>query len=393
MGLCDLCQTIPLWNLPPFQQSDYLIRLAGKSNNLTLHRKDNVTDVPKPLGFHWHQDRGGLWQSAAGGCGLCRLVDKQARLPLSGLNASGPQRDTRNSKSPHTAIHKDVKATAKERIESEGADNNVDDLSTFMVADDNNPLLRPSFDLWLTNRGSLGPGLMVFSTSLLGSGVINDRCLIPLAIIGFCNEPQGPPSNILTVSTTEALLGQPPAHLIDLGEGTNHRADKTVTVYEPTDGERLIYAALKFGEVEISSQASSRTVATGPANNGNSDTRTKGGQINENNLSQALQDAIITVRRLGFRYVWISSLCVPPGEDGETWNRNSDNLAMVYRNAHLVISATGASDPSGGLSKQHRPNEHEHLLENMHLPKGSHIIGNITGVLQPLLEEIVGRYT
>lgn len=199
MGLCDQCQTIPLWDLPPFQLSDYTCGLEqlGKPHYFNLVRKDDVPGAATPIGFHWHQDRGGLWQSAAGGCPLCRLVDKQARLVLSDLDG-GDQHAAIMKNKPRQA---DILRQVKEKVEThlpfgdkEKKPDDNDDVMTniaAMVAEESNVTLpRPSFDLWLTNRGSAGAGLMVFSTSMQGPGVATEKCLIPIAILGFARSPR-----------------------------------------------------------------------------------------------------------------------------------------------------------------------------------------------------------
>ncbi|KAI0112495.1 heterokaryon incompatibility protein-domain-containing protein [Nemania sp. FL0031] len=67
-------------------------------------------------------------------------------------------------------------------------------------------------------------------------------------------------------------------------------------------------------------------------------------------LPDTFQDAVTIVRALGLRYLWIDSLCIVQ-DDPEDWRNEAGRMAWVYRNAHLVLSATRASsDEEGFLS-------------------------------------------
>lgn len=424
MGLCDQCQTIPLWDLPPFQLSDYTCGLEqlGKPHYFNLVRKDDVPSAATPIGFHWHQDRGGLWQSAAGGCPLCRLVDKQARLVLSDLDG-GDQHAAIMKNKPRQA---DILRQVKEKVEThlpfgdkEKKPDDNDDVMTniaAMVAEESNVTLpRPSFDLWLTNRGSAGAGLMVFSTSMQGPGVATEKCLIPIAIIGFCSEPEDSLSSILPGRPIEAApgpsafalankwleqcdrrhqlcsahLGQPPALLLDLDNATEH-SQATVRLCEPPVQVPLQYVALSYYHDEGSGHNVWKNLEPSLYNISSNSTRAPGELIKHENLCQVFQDAIVATRRLGLRYLWIDSLCTPAGDE-KTWTRDSENLAMVYRNAYLVISATGASDPSKGLFEQRSPKNYEHFPIKAESADGNHMVGNVAALSLPLQDEICGR--
>ncbi|KAI6383147.1 hypothetical protein MCOR25_000333 [Pyricularia grisea] len=351
-GLCDQCQTIPLWDLPPFQLSDYTpgLEQLGKPHYLNLIRKDDVPAAAKPIGFHWHQDRGGLWQSAAGGCPLCRLVDKQARLVLSDLDGGDHFAAVMGDKPRRDNILRQVKEKFKARLrydekeENQDDDNVVTSMSAMMANESNVPLPRPSFDLWLTSRGSSGAGLMVFSTSIQEPGVATEKCLIPIAIIGFCSDPGDPLSEILPGRTIEAVPGP---------------------------------SAFAIANNCLSNMGSNPTCAPGE-------------HVKYENLCRVFQDAIVATRRLGLRYLWIDSLCIPGGDE-KAWTRDSENLAMVYRNAYLVISATGASDPSKGLFEQRTPKHYEHFSIKARSADGSYAEGNVAALSLPLQEEICGR--
>lgn len=72
-------------------------------------------------------------------------------------------------------------------------------------------------------------------------------------------------------------------------------------------------------------------------------------------LPQTVRDAIMIVRRLGIRYLWVDSLCIIQGSDKEAhedWIRISENMNLIYREAFLTIVAAGANNAHAGIFKQ-----------------------------------------
>ena len=69
------------------------------------------------------------------------------------------------------------------------------------------------------------------------------------------------------------------------------------------------------------------------------------------NLCANFQDAVEVARKLGFRYLWIDSLCIVQ-DDAADWERESARMADVYSNASLVISAANSSSADEGFLKQ-----------------------------------------
>ncbi|KAK5744509.1 hypothetical protein LTR17_001903 [Elasticomyces elasticus] len=64
-------------------------------------------------------------------------------------------------------------------------------------------------------------------------------------------------------------------------------------------------------------------------------------------LAKTLQDAITITRGLGIPYIWIDGLCIKQG-DAADWESESANMASIYGNAFLTITATGSSDCDDG---------------------------------------------
>ncbi|ORY12388.1 hypothetical protein BCR34DRAFT_563690 [Clohesyomyces aquaticus] len=68
-----------------------------------------------------------------------------------------------------------------------------------------------------------------------------------------------------------------------------------------------------------------------------SDRLSKGqGLLNKHALPEAVNDAIEAANRIGFRYIWLDSLCILQDSEQEK-RRECVNMASVYRNAALTI--------------------------------------------------------
>lgn len=60
-------------------------------------------------------------------------------------------------------------------------------------------------------------------------------------------------------------------------------------------------------------------------------------------LPKTFQDAITVTQRLGFRYLWIDSLCIIQ-DDTDDWQKEAALMTKVYTNSTCNLSATAASD-------------------------------------------------
>ena len=71
-------------------------------------------------------------------------------------------------------------------------------------------------------------------------------------------------------------------------------------------------------------------------------------------LSQNFKDAVLITRRLGYRYLWIDSLCII--QDSITdWELEAKVMHQVYQNSFLNIAASEADGHRQGLLKQKDP--------------------------------------
>ena len=71
-------------------------------------------------------------------------------------------------------------------------------------------------------------------------------------------------------------------------------------------------------------------------------------------LPKTFQDVVELAQVIGIRYVWIDSLCIIQ-DDPQDWYHEAERMGDVYRNAALVVAASGARDSSEGLFITDRP--------------------------------------
>ncbi|KAF2452439.1 heterokaryon incompatibility protein-domain-containing protein, partial [Lineolata rhizophorae] len=61
-----------------------------------------------------------------------------------------------------------------------------------------------------------------------------------------------------------------------------------------------------------------------------------------------LQHAVLTTRRLGFRFLWIDALCIVQDDPAE-WEKEAIEMGNIYRDSFLTLAAAGSESSSGGL--------------------------------------------
>ncbi len=66
-------------------------------------------------------------------------------------------------------------------------------------------------------------------------------------------------------------------------------------------------------------------------------------------LPLTFQHAIAVTRALGIQYLWIDAICIIQDDDKD-WEVESGNMASIYGNSYLTISATSSSSPAAGLA-------------------------------------------
>ena len=75
-------------------------------------------------------------------------------------------------------------------------------------------------------------------------------------------------------------------------------------------------------------------------------------------LPQTFQDAIHITWKLGYRYVWIDSLCILQ-DDQDDWAYESSTMARIYSNSVLTIAALWGCDSDSGCFVERQPLEHQ----------------------------------
>ncbi|MCJ1386897.1 hypothetical protein MMC17_010025 [Xylographa soralifera] len=68
-------------------------------------------------------------------------------------------------------------------------------------------------------------------------------------------------------------------------------------------------------------------------------------------MSKVVGDAIEICRILSITYLWVDSLCIIQ-DDSSDWVRESANMAAIYANAALTISATSAAEEEAGIFRE-----------------------------------------
>jgi len=66
-------------------------------------------------------------------------------------------------------------------------------------------------------------------------------------------------------------------------------------------------------------------------------------------LPGTFQEAVKVTAALGFRYIWIDSLCIVQ-DDLQDWEREAGKMASIYRGATLTLSATSARNSTEGAT-------------------------------------------
>ncbi|CZR66282.1 uncharacterized protein PAC_16183 [Phialocephala subalpina] len=70
--------------------------------------------------------------------------------------------------------------------------------------------------------------------------------------------------------------------------------------------------------------------------------------IDINDMPPNFSDAVIITRRLGYRYLWIDSLCIIQDSKSD-WETESQNMGNIYTNAAITLAAAAATSSEGGL--------------------------------------------
>ena len=70
--------------------------------------------------------------------------------------------------------------------------------------------------------------------------------------------------------------------------------------------------------------------------------------INMTDIPKTFQDAVLITRKLGYRYLWIDSLCIIQ-DSASDWQIESVKMADIYFNAVVNISADASPRSDSGI--------------------------------------------
>jgi hypothetical protein len=82
-----------------------------------------------------------------------------------------------------------------------------------------------------------------------------------------------------------------------------------------------------------------------------------------NDLPLTFRDAIEVARGLEVQYLWIDSLCIIQGKDGD-WKQESERMQDIYTSAYCTVAATSAEDSKSGFLKRNIHDEYLHVQDD-----------------------------
>ena len=130
-----------------------------------------------------------------------------------------------------------------------------------------------------------------------------------------------------------------PTRVIDVGPFDGSQDPKLII----TDGETSPYVALShcWGKPsEFDGLKNARTLST--------NLKDLLLSIPMDTVSQNVQDAIVTVRNLGLRYLWVDALCIIQ-DNHRDWEVEASRMGDIYSSAYLTIAATSAASGMDGF--------------------------------------------
>ncbi|TVY84493.1 hypothetical protein LSUE1_G002447 [Lachnellula suecica] len=136
-------------------------------------------------------------------------------------------------------------------------------------------------------------------------------------------------------SCTTTLTKFLPKRVLDLGTESFFRTIKLVETSGQTGAEYVTLSHC-WGPPDTVPKTTKATFAS----------HAKGIALQD--LPPTFQQSALVTRQLGFRYLWIDSLCIIQG-DKVDWEIESSKMADVYSNCALMIAATGSWNCMGGL--------------------------------------------
>lgn len=127
-----------------------------------------------------------------------------------------------------------------------------------------------------------------------------------------------------------------PTRVIDVGKDS----DPTMKLYETANGEIGQYTALSHPWGDAATHKPFQTLR--------SNYEAFKQEIVFDQLPQTFKDAVITTRAMGVRFLWIDSICIIQGPDGD-FSDQAARMEDVYSSAYCVLTASRATGQHDGF--------------------------------------------
>jgi hypothetical protein len=88
------------------------------------------------------------------------------------------------------------------------------------------------------------------------------------------------------------------------------------------------------------------------------------GGIKLEDLPATFKDAVVVTRALGLQYLWIDSICIIQGHDGD-FQQEAKHMEIYYSGAYCVIAASCASGHYAGFLRERNQRDHVALRRDV----------------------------
>ncbi|KAF5656528.1 hypothetical protein FCIRC_13608 [Fusarium circinatum] len=144
-----------------------------------------------------------------------------------------------------------------------------------------------------------------------------------------------------------------PTRVIDIGDPKEHRSKPRLFISNKAPGQ---YVAL--------SHRWSKSIATKLKSDSLSQYQK---ELPVNEMPPTFQDAIEVTRQLGFRYLWIDSLCIIQDDESD-WSRESSVMGSIFEEASCTIAAVDSVDDNGADHGLFLPRDNDPLSVKLTIP-------------------------
>ncbi|KAF2101722.1 HET-domain-containing protein [Rhizodiscina lignyota] len=349
-GLCSICSNISFLDLPPFPPwiGWYHVPLHHLSELVPFVPRDEEDHdalksgtrkavSPGSLGLPYHQSLEAL-QEAAKTCDVCSLVEESV-LRVKGL-VEGAFKDARFAYYDKSGGPKYEFGITKRRDGEDG-------LLVWSMAKDNDECYLMGAIGYCVDDGTLNEQFTIMEcprkpdyipenplkNHFRGRPVLEDPA-DPVSLARLRRWLTDCSSKHSKCNLQTAPL---PLRLLDIADSS--LPSSQIRLVEPPPGTEGHYASLSHCWGHSPQFTTTRSTL---------EARKTG--IDLSHLPKTFQDAVIVIRELGLRYIWIDSLCICQ-DDNADWERESAKMASTYAGAHITVAASrAASDITGFLT-------------------------------------------